>query len=175
MSYRATDIASFIIRKFSAEDRPIDNLKLQKVLYFAWVDFYKQTGRSLFNDRIEAWMYGPVVPTVYFRYRSYVASPIRSDNGYEIASKEDRNIIEASVEKYGSMFIGDLIRKTHEPGTPWSNAYAKGRGSEISFQSIRDYCGRQRAHIREDGWAPGRPQWLSQGACPHNAVREGQR
>jgi len=141
MSYRATDIASFIIRKFSAEDRPIDNLKLQKVLYFAWVDFYKRTGKSLFNDRIEAWMYGPVVPSVYFKYRSYVASPIRSDDGYEIESKEDRNIIETSVEKYGSMFIGDLIRKTHEPGTPWFNAYAKGRGSEISFQSIRDYCG----------------------------------
>ena len=145
--YNANDLARFIIHKFDGEGRPVDNLKLQKLLYFAWVDFYKETHRSLFNDRIEAWMYGPVVPSVYFTYRLYVAFPIPSGGGYDIESEEDRRIIEESLDKYGSKSVGELIRMTHESGTPWSKAYSTGRRSPISFQSIRDFCDASRIHI----------------------------
>ena len=171
--YNANDLARFIIHKFDGEGRPVDNLKLQKLLYFAWVDFYKATRRNLFNDRIEAWMYGPVVPSVYFKYRIYVAFPIPSDGGYAIGSEEDRQVIEESLDKYGSMSVGGLIRMTHESGTPWSKAFSNGRGSAISFQSIRDYCEARRIHIPEIRRSPVESQRLSQGPLRAGISGEG--
>ena len=40
----------------------ISNLKLQKLLYYAQGTFLAVTGFPLFDDAIEAWTHGPVVP-----------------------------------------------------------------------------------------------------------------
>jgi uncharacterized phage-associated protein len=47
------------------------------MLYFLWIDYYyRKTSNMLFEDRMEAWKYGPVIPVVYWKYRSFVAAPI---------------------------------------------------------------------------------------------------
>ena len=69
-------ISDLYISKYSKEISPI---KLQKSLYFAfayWGGFVRKSQNKaaeikinkseyLFDDRIEAWIYGPVVPEVY--------------------------------------------------------------------------------------------------------------
>lgn len=47
----------------------ISNLKLQKLLYYAQGTFLAITNSPLFGDAIEAWMHGPVVPSVYHAYK----------------------------------------------------------------------------------------------------------
>ena len=44
----------------------VDAIKLQKMLYisFGYYSFYNK-GQNLFDQSIEAWRYGPVIPTVY--------------------------------------------------------------------------------------------------------------
>lgn len=62
MWYDAAEVAKFIITECFKSNIAISNLKLQKMLYFLWVDFFKKTGRRLFMDDFCAWQLGPVVP-----------------------------------------------------------------------------------------------------------------
>lgn len=41
----------------------ITNLKLQKIMFFTYVDYYRKYNEELlFEDQFEAWVYGPVIP-----------------------------------------------------------------------------------------------------------------
>ena len=50
----------------STENRSgITNLKLQKLIYYAQAWFLALHDEALFDDPIEAWVHGPVVPEVF--------------------------------------------------------------------------------------------------------------
>jgi uncharacterized phage-associated protein len=138
--YRAIEIARFILSKCDDWGMPLDNLKLQKLLYFAWSDYYTETKQFLYNDRIEAWSYGPVVPSVYFHYRRYVSSKIPMIEPEPDIQPNDERILTSIIEKYACMSVGKLISMTHESGTPWSESIKNGRSSEISKTQIMRYC-----------------------------------
>ncbi|RPE28218.1 putative phage-associated protein [Acinetobacter sp. BIGb0102] len=74
---KALDFANYIIwfvnRNFP--DTSFTHVKLQKILYYVYCDFLKR-GTNLFDDRIEKWQYGPVVPNVYNNFCSYGFSRI---------------------------------------------------------------------------------------------------
>ena len=76
MWYDALDVAKYIITRCYEQGNPISNLKLQKILYFLWADFYRETRRYLFFDDICAWQLGPVVPKVYYEYCPHAGRPI---------------------------------------------------------------------------------------------------
>lgn len=66
MMYSAKDIGRATV-KLSVENRYwISNLKLQKLLYFSWLEYYRKTCALLFEEEFQAWKYGPVVPSVYY-------------------------------------------------------------------------------------------------------------
>ena len=71
MTYKAKEIAGYLIETANQMGKTISNLKLQKILYFAWKDFYKATGEYLFKEEFEAWKFGPVVSEVYYEYCAY--------------------------------------------------------------------------------------------------------
>ncbi|MCQ2071443.1 MAG: SocA family protein, partial [archaeon] len=134
--YTATDIAKYII----GQCPKIANLKLQKMLYFVWCDYYKATHKVLFDDEIQAWMYGPVVPNVYYRYRRFVAMPIIEKDRFE-PSLSDRNVLDRSIGKYRDQNHRQLISRSHVEGGPWAQAYDPAlRNTVIPFKSIMDYC-----------------------------------
>ena len=58
---------AFILRHGS--DIDITNLVLNKLVYFAQVESLRATGKPLFEDKIEAWSYGPVERNVYFTFQ----------------------------------------------------------------------------------------------------------
>ena len=61
----AGDVAKYIIKSL-----PVDNLKLQKLLYYSQgVHLVLNDRVPLFMEPIEAWDYGPVVPPVYREYK----------------------------------------------------------------------------------------------------------
>ena len=67
--YKAIDIAKYIINKSIDFNRPISNLQLQKILYYVQGEYIKVTkGCKLFDEDLEAWAYGPVVPEVYYEF-----------------------------------------------------------------------------------------------------------
>lgn len=64
--YSALNVAKFVINKSSQiEDYSFSNLKLQNLLYIIQSYYVKQFGYPCFSDNMEAWGFGPVVPSVY--------------------------------------------------------------------------------------------------------------
>lgn len=137
MWYSVTEVARYIITRCSELQRPVSNLKLQKMLYFLWVDFYKQTKRMLFIDNIYAWQLGPVVPDVYYEYCSYAGRPIIGIYTSAIAS-EDVAILDSIIEKYVNVSASELVNRTHARGTAWDSVYRDGAGDRniIPFDLI---------------------------------------
>lgn len=137
--YKATEVAKFIIRHCAEKGYPISNLKLQKLIYFAWVDYYKKTRKELFVDPICAWQLGPVVPDVYYEYCSYAGraiSPPKSDN----IKAEDKKILSPIIEKYMCISAHHLVNITHNTGTAWDKTFRHGYGNreQIPFELIKE-------------------------------------
>ena len=77
--------------------------------------------RSLISEPAEAWQYGPVVPSLYHRYKSFRGNPIRVeplDKSLELAI-EQRGLIKTVEEVYREYTAWELSSLTHQPGTPW--------------------------------------------------------
>ena len=69
---KALDIANAFIVSH-ADDGFITNMKLNKLVYFAYATALRD-GVTLFDDEIEAWQYGAVIPEVYSAFsRTYNA------------------------------------------------------------------------------------------------------
>ncbi len=136
--YPAAEVAKFAIGECLDASKPINNLKPQKMLYFLWIDYYRKTGRRLFNDEMQAWTYGPVVQAVYWKYRYLVAMPIteREDN---ILSQKDREILSPMIRHYSEISVGDMISKTHQKGGPWEESYSRGVKHRIDYDRLSLY------------------------------------
>lgn len=135
----AMDIARFLIQYYNRIKKPITNVKLQKLLYYAWIEYYISHGKYLFKDSIHAWKLGPVVPEVYYEYRIFAAMPISSVK--EPSNRIDDNVrdfLEHFAEKYKDTKAFDLVSRSHEAGKPWEKAYGYCAGSIIPFKSIVD-------------------------------------
>ena len=89
MVYTAVDIAKYIVSYCAHRQRPISNLKLQKMLYYTWIDYYKKTNNALFLNDICAWQLGPVVPDVYYEFCSYAGTPISVTFNVSFADPSD--------------------------------------------------------------------------------------
>ena len=80
--YKASEIAKWFIARNKADyemgytDELITNLKLQKLLYYAQGCVMALTDEPLFDEDIQAWEHGPVVPEIYHKYKSYGKSGI---------------------------------------------------------------------------------------------------
>ena len=118
MSYKARDVAEYIIFYSHSKDYSISNLKLQKLLYFVQKEFFK-SGRKCFEDEMEYWDCGPVVNDVYTKYKVYNGGNIPgfiAKNPNSIA--DDVKALIASVVdryKYESTTQLDKIIRIQQP------------------------------------------------------------
>ena len=62
-TFRSTNYIIKILNKKVVTD--LTNLKLQKLLYCAYGVHLALFSEKLFNDQIQAWKLGPVVPIIY--------------------------------------------------------------------------------------------------------------
>lgn len=126
--YNAMQIADFIINYCTEIGDPVSNLKLQKLLYFLWVEYYKRHRKALFSDSMYAWQFGPVVPSVYYEYCSYGGRPINLKCETEIAA-EDEAELKDIINEYRLIPVNELVNRTHEQGTAWYSVYNHGEGN----------------------------------------------
>ena len=133
---KVEDVAKYIINRSNG----VDNLKLQKLLYYSQaVHLVLNDKKPLFNDRIEAWLYGPVVPNVYRKYKSHGEADIPKCSAADInLSVNEIDAIDTTLEFYDKFSGPDLINRTHRE-KPWIDAYEKGQNTEITEDAIYDY------------------------------------
>ncbi len=138
MIYNAMAIANYIITRCYEKGKPISNLQLQKILYFTWVDYFKETNKTLFGDNMCAWQFGPVVPEVYDEYCAYGGIPINIKCETEILPK-DRTILDEIIDRYDEVPVNLLVERTHQKGSAWDTIYQDGKGNRqiIPFDLIK--------------------------------------
>jgi uncharacterized phage-associated protein len=131
----AGEVAKYIIKSL-----PVDNLKLQKLLYYSQaVHLVLNDKAPLFPEDIEAWDYGPVVPPVYHQYKRYgfdILPPV--DEPVDLGLRELR-AVDMALACFGEMSGPALINQTHFE-EPWKKAYRPRRPSGvISLDSMYNF------------------------------------
>ena len=124
-------IANFFIRKSIKEKRPISQIKLQKLIYFAHGFYLAVKEKPLVNEKIEAWQYGPVVPLIYHRFKNWGNSPIRrvliekSDN--LLISEDVVEFLDLVWHKFAGYSASELVDMSHEKDGPWHKSIEKSK------------------------------------------------
>jgi len=107
--------------RLSRENRSeITNLKLQKLLYYAQAWYLVFNDRPLFDENIEAWVHGPVVPEIFRLYKHLRWSPI-PDAGAAVDSENIEDHLREVFRVYGGLSATKLERLTHSE-EPWKDA-----------------------------------------------------
>lgn len=151
MAYKAQDIAKYVINYYHEKGIDITNLKLQKLLYYIQGECLADSSinGACFDDEIQAWKLGPVVPSVYFTYNIFMDNPIWL-MPYDTIPKIDvkyRTVINRVLDKYQNYDPWKLVEQTHQE-EPWKNAYKNDTCYiVIPVEKIAAYFRRQRRDV----------------------------
>lgn len=134
------DVAKYILLKMGK----LSTVKLQKLVYYSQAWSLVWNDEPLFQERIEAWLNGPVVPDLYNIHRgkfSLAVEELPGDEGN--LTNDQKESIDIVLKDYGDKSSQWLSELTHLED-PWKEA-RKGllpneRGNnEISHASMAEY------------------------------------
>ncbi|MEM6268857.1 MAG: type II toxin-antitoxin system antitoxin SocA domain-containing protein [Bacteroidota bacterium] len=147
--YQATTIGNFFIEAGIQEERMITPMQVVKLVYIAHGWFLAFTGKSLIDEGIQAWMYGPVVSSVYHTFKRYGRQEINNlELGHRkllnewgsLQEHEDiKQFLQIVWEKYGGFTGVELSSLTHQTGTPWYIVWEERGGKEQRGAVIPNY------------------------------------
>lgn len=137
MSYNVYDIADKIIAKGASSlgGELVSNLKLQKLLYYIQGFNIAYFDKPLFDEDIEAWQYGPVVPDVYHKYKGYGYSGLSANSNIINLVPEEENLFNQVYNIYGDFSAVGLMHLTHKE-SPWCSTEI---GNIISKDKLKEY------------------------------------
>ena len=142
MAYKALDIAKKLIC-LAQNDEPnggelLTNLKLQKLLYYQQGFHLAFFGTPLFEESVESWMYGPVVPSVYDEYSKYGSASLPVTTEVITLTDDEERLFNEVFDAYREFSAIGLMNKTHSE-RPWIEAVPHDRGTVISQDSMKAY------------------------------------
>jgi uncharacterized phage-associated protein len=119
---KLNDVADYILLVADASGEPVTNLKLQKLVYYAQAWSLALRDTLLFDEKIKAWVHGPVVPQLYHRFKDYGVNliPKNGDRIPELTAGE-QSLLDDVLDVYLGFSSWDLERLTHEE-EPWIEA-----------------------------------------------------
>ncbi|MBE4704008.1 Panacea domain-containing protein [Spiroplasma platyhelix] len=137
-------ITSYLIQ----EHKITEPVKLQKILYFLYLEYLKETNEKLFDDEFEAWVYGPVLRSVY-NHLKYVGLNFNEYESFDSAKdkytltkntplkdKKISDFIDKKIKKYKNKNTFDLVDEAHKT-QPWIKARKGLANSQISTEIIK--------------------------------------
>jgi uncharacterized phage-associated protein len=136
----AAAVANYFLAKGKAEPNvpPIDQMKLQKLLFYSQAWYLAMFGRPLFEEDFEAWPWGPVVRDIYSQTRNYGRAPVTGKmqkitfpqvsrsilegrfEEPEVVDEELKKFLDAIWEVHKNYTGVQLSNATHAQGEPWS-------------------------------------------------------
>ncbi|MDE0125843.1 MAG: DUF4065 domain-containing protein [Bryobacterales bacterium] len=127
--YPAKAVANYFLNK----NRDLTQMKLHKLVYYAHGWHLGFMGQPLLDETLEAWTYGPVVPSVYSEFWRCGSSPIRRlatafdwETMAEYSPEVDpsdrivRDLLARVWEVYGDYTAAELSNLTHAENSPWT-------------------------------------------------------
>ena len=139
----ASNIAKYIIYVFQDVGDWITNMKVQKLLYYVQGWHLANHQACAFDEELEAWVHGPVVPQVYQEYKDYRWRPITHEIPKPPLDKAIIGHIDIVLDSYGGENAYSLEARTHNE-YPWVKARGNlDRAAEchniISKSSMQKY------------------------------------
>lgn len=144
---RAIDVANLLLARYG-QSNSISNISLNKLVYLTQVEALKENPSApLFNDPMQAWDYGPVVPNVYHEFKHYGRNRVLHPGGQvdlsETEEAQANRLIDKVMDKFGDLTAFDLVELTHQKGGAWRNVYVPNkRNINIEIKDIlasKDY------------------------------------
>jgi len=112
------DVAEYILTCLGE----MSAMKLQKLMYYSQAWTLAWTDKPLFEEEIEAWAKGPVVPALYFKHRGqFRVQPGFFGGNAERLSPDEKESIDRVLAFYGPKDPQWLSSLTHLED-PWKNA-----------------------------------------------------
>lgn len=133
---RAVDVANYLVERWG-RCYPTTIHKLNRLVYLAQVEAIATTGEPLFEDRIEAWQCGPVVPAVIHAFGEWGDTVITESIEHVEVKPDAVHLIDSVAEKYGLLSAFDLVSLVRRPGGAWARVYAPGREAKITSDAIK--------------------------------------
>jgi uncharacterized phage-associated protein len=140
--YTPSHIANYFLWR-AREDKVKDMtpMKLIKLVYIAYGWAWTIFKRELFSEKIEAWKYGPVIPSLYHEFKRYrykaidrysiYFDPVSGEDSYPMVPREDRDIIKMLHiiwNIYKDKKGNELSDITHGEDSPWCRAIRDAKG-----------------------------------------------
>lgn len=120
--YPAMTVAKWFIAFGEVEEGDVSNLKLQKLLYYAQGEYLVESDDPLFDEDIQAWSHGPVVPVVYHAYKDAGAGVLELPEddpwSWDRIDEDTTQFLIDVWERFGSLAAWRLREMTHRNG-PW--------------------------------------------------------
>lgn len=154
MTANLHDVCDYIILRVCSAGSAMNELKLQKLLYYVQAWHLAIFKTRLFDERFQAWVHGPVSRTIYDRfgatkslYSAVELCDVRTDFVCENLSPEAREHIDSVLETYAAFSGSQLEQLTHNE-EPWVRARKGYRESqrcevEIDEDLMRDFYGQR--------------------------------
>lgn len=146
---KGIDVAKYILSKIDCT-----HLKLQKLVYLCYAEYLTKNKERLFEDKIYAFRYGPVIQTVYNKYKTFgdetvqdidlivdeiLDMPARSRILFANLGTKKLECIDEIIKKYGDYKASELVELTHKEQTPWSKTFNNENFQEIKDDTILKY------------------------------------
>lgn len=149
MKDNALAVANYFVELAQKDSKPITLLGLVKRVYiahgFSLAIFHKSLLDPRF-DKVEAWKYGPVIPSVYHSFKRFKADPITEKTVVmnwnaekcapefhtpELKDTDAKKIVKMVWGRHLNMTDSQMVSITHQKGTPWDMCYIEGENNEI--------------------------------------------
>lgn len=139
--YNVLDISKYIINKSIEINKPVGNLKLQKLLYYVQANFLVKANKPCFSEDIVHWRHGGVVVESYQKYRKYFNDDIITIQPLDktIFESEDLFLIDEVIYKYLNVSAWEMV-SLHQKEEAWLNTK---RNEIISNESIKESMSKQ--------------------------------
>lgn len=144
------DIANYFIWLANETGSFISNLKLQKLVYYAQAWHIALHDEPLFEEDFQAWVHGPVIPSLYQKYKSFGWQPISEDVAPDL-HKDVFQFLDEVAEEYFASDAYELEQMTHAED-PWNWARGDLAPDEPSNEVIKKEWMKEfyRARVEED-------------------------
>ena len=157
-TYSAKAVANYFLEKGKPEGVALTPMQLIKLVYFAHGWSLAIFDRPLIDERVQAWRFGPVIPSLYHEFKIFGNQPITEEATeftfrpgetfrYIVPNlpQEDTGrlaLLDKVWEVYSKLPALKLSQLTHEAGSPWHKAYIENpgiRGGTINDDALKDY------------------------------------
>ena len=152
-NYTPDHIANYFLLKAWNEGSEITPMKLIKLVYIAYGWNLAINEERLFEEKIEAWRYGPVIPSIYREYKRFGSNQIPKNHfsaeidlgtgevlSVPVVNNDDINtkqLLDAVWQCYQNKTGVNLSNITHEIGSAWDIAWREKPNTTLDNDIIK--------------------------------------